>query len=73
MIRVTVLPEQQRNAIRCFRSSGTVVELPFAFEKVETAILAWFDKIVPNHPARLADKMDDQLFTDDEPNTAATV
>ena len=50
-----------------------LILLPFAFEKVETAILAWFDKIVPNHPVRLADKIDDQLFTDDHPNTAATV
>ena len=62
-------PEQEAIRAKCFHPSGTFVEFPK--EDVETSIPARFEKIVREHPNRIAVKMGDLIVHYDELNMMA--
>jgi amino acid adenylation domain-containing protein len=62
-------PEQQAIRDKCFHPTGMFVEFPI--EDVETSIPARFEKIVLQHPDRLAVKVGKRALTYDDLNRAA--
>src|SRR5688500_4834783 len=68
--RDTKVPtEQEAIRAKCFHPTGTFVEFPI--EDVETSIPARFEKIVHQHPERIAVKIGSQHITYGELNKAA--
>jgi amino acid adenylation domain-containing protein len=62
-------PEQEAIRAKCFHPSGTFVE--FSKEEIEQSIPDRFEKIVAQHPDRIAVKTEEHVFTYDALNRAA--
>ena len=62
-------PEQERIRAKCFHPSGNFVEFPI--EEVETSIPARFEKIVRQHPDRIAVKTETCVATYEQLNDMA--